>query len=61
MSNSHQTDSSARLICRQILATSIEELNGEMNKLIHKGYEPIKMSGVGEEDISTICILMMKR
>jgi hypothetical protein len=39
----------------------MEELNSEMNELIQKGYEPIKMSGVSEDPVSKICILMMKR
>lgn len=57
MSNDHQPVRSichAKVICKQVLPTAMEELNGEMNKLIQKRYEPIKMSGVAEEGISRI-------
>lgn len=64
MSNNHQSirvNSRAKVICKQILPTPMEEINSEMNELIQRGYEPIKILGVAEKDISRICILMMKR
>lgn len=50
----------ARVICKQILQTQIEELNDEMNNLMSQGYEPIKMSGINDEPVNRICILMVK-
>lgn len=60
MSNNHQV-SSAKVICKGTLPISITELNHEMNELIKKGYEPIKISGFAEENISRICVLMIER
>lgn len=51
----------ARVMCTDMSPTSIDKLNSEINNLMHKGYEPIKMVGIGEENISRICLLLIKK
>ncbi len=44
----------AKVICRQIVRSSIEELNTEMKELMLKGFEPIQISATE----GYVCVLL---
>lgn len=49
-----------RVICRSILTSQLKELDNEMNILLEKGFEPIKMSQAPENGVSKVCVLLTK-
>lgn len=50
----------AKVICRSTLVSQLKELDVEMNILLEKGFEPIKMSQAPENGVSKVCVLLTK-